>query len=263
MDSYTSADRAVPSLKRRIANLIERLSGNLVLAPRDVISASEQIHLTRLFKHLNVDCVFDVGANDGQYATMLRDSVGYRGPIISYEPIPDLADRMRKRPRVIQDGRWFIEELALDREAGPAVFHIAAEDQFSSLRTPVADQPGQFKGQNTTTRDVTVQRATLESEFTKWQTQLGFRRPFLKMDTQGNEMAIVEGAGTVLSRFVGVQTELAMRHLYEGAPDYAQMIGALQTRGFEPSAFIRSNDAHFPEMFDVDCILYNAAMQAG
>jgi len=233
MDSYTSADRAVPSLKRRIANLIERLSGNLVLAPRDVISASEQIHLTRLFKHLNVDCVFDVGANDGQYATMLRDSVGYRGPIISYEPIPDLADRMRKRPRVIQDGRWFIEELALDREAGPAVFHIAAEDQFSSLRTPVADQPGQFKGQNTTTRDVTVQRA------------------------------MVEGAGTVLSRFVGVQTELAMRHLYEGAPDYAQMIGALQTRGFEPSAFIRSNDAHFPEMFDVDCILYNAAMQAG
>ena len=28
----------------------------------------EQTHLRRLLEHLNVDCVFDVGANTGQYA---------------------------------------------------------------------------------------------------------------------------------------------------------------------------------------------------
>ena len=52
-------------------------------------------HRRRLFEHFAIDCVFDIGANAGQYATMLRTRVGYRGHIVSYEPIPELAAKIR------------------------------------------------------------------------------------------------------------------------------------------------------------------------
>ena len=106
------------TFRRLIARLIERASGNYVVAPKDLLSMPERLHLTRLFKHYAVDCVFDVGANDGQYARFLRRSVGYRGPIISYEPIPELARRMAERATAEGDKHWHVEALALDREAG-------------------------------------------------------------------------------------------------------------------------------------------------
>ncbi len=251
----------MPTIKRRIANFIEKVSGNFVISPADMFTLPERRHLARIFRHYGVDCVFDVGANDGQYATMLREAVGYRGHIISYEPIPELAQRMARRPQETNDTLWHVEALALDHEAGPATFHIAVSDQFSSLRAPAIDQPKRFKHENAVAREVTVQRSTIADELVKWQEKLGFGRPFLKMDTQGNDMAVVEGAGANLAAFVGLQTELAIQRLYEGAPDFVETLNVLRAKGFEPSAFVPSNDAHFPEMYEVDCILYNASMK--
>lgn len=245
------------SFRRQVANLIERVSGNLVIAPYDVHGLQERMHLRRLFQHYAVDCVFDVGANDGQYAGFLRQSVGYSGHVVSYEPIPELAQRLTERATATQDTMWHVENLALDQEAGPAVFHIAQSNQFSSLRPAATDQPARFAQENSMVRDVVVQRATMATELVKWQECLGFRRPFLKMDTQGNDLAVVTGAGPGLKTFVGLQTELAIRRLYEGAPEFSETLSSLSAKGFEPSAFVPNNNAHFPELYEVDCILYN------
>ena len=49
-------------------------------------------------EHQAVDAVIDVGANAGQYATRLR-AAGWRGPILSIEPIPELRDALTGRGR--------------------------------------------------------------------------------------------------------------------------------------------------------------------
>ena len=59
-------------LKRRLGRMFERLSGDLVIPYEELHLVHERVHLRRLFSHLGVDCVFDVGANRGQYAQMLR-----------------------------------------------------------------------------------------------------------------------------------------------------------------------------------------------
>src|SRR5579864_5757197 len=102
------------SLKRRIADLIEVLSGNLVVSLDEPWQLPEQIHLRRFFNHFEVDCVFDVGANLGQYAQMLRTKVGFAGHIISFEPIPELVSELKQISS--SDFRWHVEALALDRE---------------------------------------------------------------------------------------------------------------------------------------------------
>lgn len=250
----------MPTLKRRLAKLIERVSGNLVIPPYELHLMHERVHLRRFFAHFDVDCVFDVGANAGQYATMLRDNVGFRGSIISYEPIPELVGRLRILSA--NDPNWHIEALALDREAGLAAFHVMAESEFSSFHIPSADQPKFTSAFNRIVRDVQVMRATVADEFAKWQSRLGFMRPFLKMDTQGNDYAVVKGAGKVMRNFVGLQSELAIRKLYADSIDFTEAIAAYQEHGFELSALVPNNAGHFPTLVEIDCVMFNRAAQS-
>ncbi len=243
------------ALKRYVAKLVERMSGNLVIWPKSKLHlVHERLQLRRFFAHFGVDCVFDVGANRGQYATMLRD-IGFRGPIISYEPNPEMAEKLRKLSA--NDRAWYIEELALDREAGPATFHLMNNSEFSSLHTPAADQPDVFNISNNIARDVHVMRATIAEELPKWRDKLEFKRPFLKMDTQGNDHAVVIGAGDALQVFVGLQSELAIRKLYEGAIGYAECLATYRERGFELSALVPNNAGHFPLLLEIDCVMFN------
>lgn len=250
----------MPTLKRRLAKLIERVSGNLVIPPNELYLMHERVHLRRFFAHFGVDCVFDVGAHSGQYATMVRDSVGFQGPIISYEPIPEMVERLHVLSA--SDPNWHIEALALDREAGPATFHVMANSEFSSLHTPSAHQPGAFRAHNRVVHEVQVTRTTVADEFTKWQGKLGFRRPFLKMDTQGNDYAVVNGAGNLIRRFVGLQSELAIRSLYADSKNFAEAIAIYTEHGFELSALVPNNAGHFPMLVELDCIMFNRATES-
>ena len=244
----------MPSLKRTIANILERLSGNLIIPPNEVHLGPERMHLRRFFAYFGVDCVFDVGANRGQYARMLREHIGFTGHIISFEPIPELAQALTIDAQA--DGNWHVEQLALDREPGPTTFHIMHESQFSSLHRPRADQPDIFNEDNRVARSITVERSTVAAELTRFQSKLGFARPFLKIDTQGNDLAVVQGAGDALAKFVGIQTELAIRRLYEDSAGLVESLADLDLQGFELSAFVPNNAGHFPMLVEMDCVLF-------
>jgi hypothetical protein len=55
--------------------------------------------LVRFIERFDVDCVFDVGANRRQFKTMVREVIGFYGPIIPFEPLPVLAGGLRRRAR--------------------------------------------------------------------------------------------------------------------------------------------------------------------
>src|ERR1043166_278246 len=106
-----------PSFRRRIANVIESLSGILIIPSHEASRMPEWYHLRRFFHHFNVDCVFDVGANRGQYARMLRSTVGFQGDIISFEPVPELVNELEQISA--SDPHWHVAGIPLDREPGP------------------------------------------------------------------------------------------------------------------------------------------------
>lgn len=241
------------SLKRQVADLLERLSGNAIIPAHELHQVPERLHLRRLLEYLQVDCVFDVGANAGQYATMLRRHAGYTGPIVSFEPIPELAAELREL--AAGDPDWHIQPMALDRAAGTATFNIMRENQFSSLRRPAGDQPEHFSGFNAVVREIEVECSTVAAQIAEWGPRLGFQRPFLKMDTQGNDLAVIEGAGTALAGFAGLQSELAILRLYDGSADFATTLRACQEKGFVISAFVPNNEGSFPVLAEIDCIM--------
>ena len=57
-------------------------------------------------------------------------------------------------------------------------------------------------------------------------------RPFLKMDVQGFEAYVLDGAEGMLPRIVGLQVELQLVRLYDGAPTFERMLERIADLGF-------------------------------
>jgi len=245
----------MPTLKRRIANAVERLTGARVISPEKIGRLHGEEHIRRMIAGFGVDCVFDVGANAGQYARMLREQVGYSGPIISFEPVPHLAQELRSS--AASGKNWYIQEAALDREAGSARLKVTRDEQFSSLHNISQLGRSMFPNHVEVSDEVEVVTSTLASQYRYWQDVIGFQKAFLKIDTQGNDLAVSEGAGEYLQEFVAVQVELAIKKLYEDVPELSDVISFFQDHGFEPSAFLPNNEGTFPMLLETDCIFVN------
>ena len=247
-------------MARSIPAAVQKLLSLRLVDRRRLHLLPEQVHLQRLLSHFDVDCVFDVGANTGQYATMLRQKAGFKGRIISFEPIPEAAAAIRLKAR--HDPLWTVEELALADTAEPRVLNVMAGSEFSSLSTPRTDEVGRFTAMNRPVRSIMVQSDTLAGAFPRLQSVYGFNLPFLKMDTQGFDPAVLRGAGGILPSFVGFQSELSIRRIYQDAWDFREAITYYQSLGFDLSAFVPNNAGHFPALIEIDCIMVRRDLMA-
>lgn len=242
-------------------NRYRRELSNRLLAARLAVKGRvhqypEIMALRRFLREMAVDAVIDVGANHGQYAQMLRGDVGFGGHIFSFEPNPDVFAVLAKKAR--GDARWHVFNIALSDFDGTAPFHIMAAHQFSSIEKPADDLDPVFVSRNRVERVVDMQCRRLDGMIDELLGPYRLTRPFLKMDTQGHDRSVCEGAGAVLPRMLGVQTELAVRPLYAGASEYRDMIAYLEGRGFLPNALFANNKGHFPLLVEMDGIFIRA-----
>lgn len=203
-------------------------------------------YLAAFLREFHVDCVFDVGANKGRYAECVR-RLEFRGKIISFEPVPFLAAELRDKARF--DPAWVIEEVALDEEVRDVTFNVMAHSSLSSMYDPKS-----YMKEFSVVQKLSLRTGTLKTYFDKYSE--GFRRPFLKLDTQGAEIAISKGAGDRLSRFVGLQSELSFEPNYRDQIQYRDAIEFFESQGFALTALV-PNGFHFPELIELDCFMYN------
>jgi hypothetical protein len=75
---------------------------------------------------------------------------------------------------------------------------------------------------------------------------------YLKIDVQGCERQVLDGASTLLPRVVALQTELNVLPLYHGAPDYKELMAHLEQLGYVLSFIPAHNYEQFPDMIDFD-----------
>jgi FkbM family methyltransferase len=217
----------------------------------------EQVEAQKLrnfFRHFEVDCVFDVGANRGQYYDLLRGPVGYEGLVISFEPMPHAYKELETRASV--DPKMHIRQVALDRFAGKANFNVMTNDKFSSLKSPSTSDYDKLATANSVQRTIEVTTSTLSLEVSGLSSELGFKRPFLKMDTQGNDVNVVEGAGLDILKFVGIQSELSIKKLYSETLYFHEVIAYYLAKGFAISSIFENNAGHFPDLVEMDCLMY-------
>lgn len=226
-------------IKRRLADAAASAFDLVIFWEGERYDWPEKDYVARLFKHFGVECVFDVGANRGQYGKWLR-SMGFKGKIISFEPQPGpFAILSRKAEK---DGNWLCFPWALGREPSLMFLNQMASDDFSSFRQPTGNQ--EYAAENTVVGTIEVEVKTLDEAFRRF----GSGSSFLKLDTQGFDLEVVAGGRETLKSFVGISSEVSMKPLYKNSPGLEDSIAMFEKLGFAP---VRMFPVHPYEMFNL------------
>jgi FkbM family methyltransferase len=196
---------------------------------RFVPACSQAAQLKSMLAWHRVNLILDVGANVGQFGRELREHIGYTGRIVSFEP-------MRAAYEVLStaaagDRSWEIApRTAVGAASGTVAINVAGNSASSSV-LPMLESHASAAPESLFVGTEMVPLEPLDSVAARYfrQDSVGF----LKIDTQGYESEVLDGATQTLSRVVGVQLELSVIALYAGQklmPELMERIGAM---GFE------------------------------
>lgn len=204
-----------------------------------------------LIKAVQPATLFDVGANQGQFKKFAREEVGFAGKIISFEPIPDLAMALTERSKT--DPLWQVVPCALGAEPATLNLNVSANSAFSSF-LPQAESVGHLFPEAAATRTVEVPVQTLSAFFRSQSVSTPY---FLKLDTQGFDLQVINGGLDVLRDCAAVLCEVSVIPLYAGQPTWREMIDRLEALGFGMVGLYPVNRTPFMQVIEFDCLMIN------
>ena len=176
----------------------------------------------------DVNLVFDVGANVGQFAMSLWNA-GYRGRIVSFEPLTHVHQALERASRAYA-GWEVAPRMAIGRTDDETQIHVAENSVASSLLN-MLDAHRNAAAEAHYVRTENVPLRALDSVGPSY---IGADSVvFLKIDAQGYEAEVLAGASAIIRRVVGLQLELSLTPLYEGERTYDEMLPRLKELGFE------------------------------
>ena len=175
-----------------------------------------------------IETIIDVGANRGQYGTELRHA-GYTGKIISCEPLPTPFEALRSR--AAPDPQWKCLNIALSDQNRSLDLNVSLATEYSSA-LPILPETVARDSKACVTSTETVKARTLDSLWEEL--EVGAGASMLKIDTQGSEEAILNGAQVSIRELTAIQLELSAEPIYEGQTVMELMIARLRTYGFIP-----------------------------
>ena len=213
-------------------------------------------HLQKLFLLHKIDCVFDVGGNLGQYRDLLRQDVGFKGWILSFEPVTKYISILQERAK--HDAHWRIFDYALGSTEQTSTIHVTKSPGLNSFLSPRTDIVDGFWQDNSITHDETVKIHRLDTIYPGLKTQLQFESVYLKIDTQGYDLEVIKGASEVMRDIRSMQTEASLLPLYEGMPTHDAVRTCLANHGFDISGMYSVSIDDQMRLIEYDCILINS-----
>ncbi|MFH2069168.1 MAG: FkbM family methyltransferase [Candidatus Omnitrophota bacterium] len=214
--------------------------------------SSESCRLMRMLSAHKVNLVLDVGANTGQFGRFLRDA-GYGGRIVSFEPLCAAWEQLSEAAR--KDSRWEVApRAAIGSENGEIEIHVAGNKESSSVLKMLDSHANNApESRYVGSERVSLRRLdSLAPDYLSPDSVV-----FLKIDAQGYEDRILQGATGLLGRIAGMQLELSLVQLYEGQRLFDDLLAEVKERGFNlwsiRPVFIEQNSGR---LLQVDATLF-------
>lgn len=212
-------------IKKTIKKLFRKLGFDLI---RYNSVSSYNARILEFFSTYKIDTVLDVGANIGQYALWLREC-GYRHRIISFEPLSEAYSHLLINSK--NDPNWIIApRMAIGNEEGKKSINISGNSVSSSiLKMTNTHIKGAPESVYISSEEVYINKLdNIWGTFLKNKNNI-----FIKIDVQGYESQVLEGAINILPKIKGVQIELSLVPLYENQLLFLGMLDYITNLGFE------------------------------
>ena len=197
----------------------------------DLVRYDHQFHprarKAKFLELFGINTVLDVGANTGQYASELRD-IGYHGKIKSFEPLDDAFKVLQNN--AADDNDWEVFRYALGDQDEAGKINVSANSVSSSILPMLPAHDEAAIGSSYVTEQ-NIQIRKLDSLYADLCD--GARNIYLKIDAQGFEKKVMDGAQDSLPKIDTVELEISLTPLYEGAPTFDQLQSYMQENGYD------------------------------
>jgi FkbM family methyltransferase len=181
--------------------------------------------LLKYLKDHNIHDCFDVGANTGQYAKMLQDT-GFKGTIYSFEPQSQAFSKLHKK--AVGHSAWKTFNIGLGDTDGTAIINVSKNSVSSSILD-----------MNKLSVDIVPETEYISKEEIKvsrldtFLKEMNFsKRFFLKIDAQGFEWKILQGAEDCFNNIYALELESSYVSLYKEEKLFDEMKRFIESKGF-------------------------------
>jgi FkbM family methyltransferase len=162
--------------------------------------------------------------------------------LIGFEPDAAECERLNATADPTQEKFY---PVALGRSDGEGRLYVTKEPACSSLYPPsdsMLETYPSLRPIMSLDRVIAVPQLRLAT----WANEADIDRlDFIKLDTQGSELDILLGAGTLLDTCLGIEVEVEFSPLYDGQPLFSDVDNYLRSRGF--TIWRLNHQAHYAE----------------
>ncbi len=163
--------------------------------------------------------VIDVGAADGTFTRACRQ-IFPQASYVLIEPLQEFTAALAELRRAVSGVS--VHQVAAASRAGEVTFHVHSDLYGSSLL--LENEGGQVNGTPRTVAAVTLDELIATE---------GARGPFLlKLDVQGAELDVLDGAPRTLAASELVVAEVSLYQAFENGPQLADVVAFMKARGF-------------------------------
>jgi FkbM family methyltransferase len=193
------------------------------------------------------DVCFDVGANIGVYSVVLARISGDARNVHSFEPVRHIRDKLVANARLNGFDELNVNSFALGAKPGTLEMHQIKEGRFRGGTSTFVDTENiaALGAEEFVTREVEIK--TLD----RYVAEAGVERlDFVKIDVEGFELEVLEGAGESLSRF---KPTMILEYDEQRHGDQAASFrGLLDGHGYETYEFASFRDTLVLLPFEFD-----------
>lgn len=169
----------------------------------------------------------DCGGNIGYYATLESNLVGKEGRVIAVEPSPVNFRYLKKNLELQNQGNYEVHNIACGKEDGEITFVIHKISNMCRFANEGEQESEDKKLVKIPVRKLDTFLADKKLD----------RLDFLRMDIEGSELKLFEGAKEIIKKFKPmIQIELHLGHL--GPENTRKLLLYLQGEGYEFSTFM-------------------------
>lgn len=186
------------------------------------------------FRSYNIETVFDIGANMGQFAEEIRHELP-DAQIYSFEPVKETYDTL-------------VENFSNDKKFRAFNVGLGSKKESKEIKISAYSLSSSFLPQSKTletvfphTKEVGMETVSVERLDDIWH-EVGEPRDgvLVKMDTQGFEAEVIAGGKACLSAASAVLIETSFVEIYSGQPLFDDIYKLLKELGFSYHGSLRA-----------------------
>lgn len=238
----------------KLNNILKLTGFQLIHIPpakseNEFIFTEEYKKRQKILSGFSINKIIDIGANTGQFATVMRN-IEFTGQIISFEPLSSAFKELQQKAS--NDSNWICQNYALGHEESSMEINIAGNSYSSSLLEMLPEHLN-FDPNSGFIGKENINIKTFDSVFSNF--CYNDDKIWMKIDTQGFEKQVLEGAKESLSKISVLQIEMSLTPLYQNEPLFSELYPFVVDKNFELFTIEPGiNNVETGQLLQLDCI---------